>query len=117
MSSRLDRIREWEELATNSEFSAAKMAETCGISTRQLRWYFRECRGRQLKKWLDDLRAQAAVERLRRGESVKSIAIELGFKQRSHFSKFFKRVTGHAPTDAWHDDHRRNGYQFADLGT
>jgi AraC-like DNA-binding protein len=101
MSSRLERITDWEILAKECTFSAKKMAERCGISTRQLRWYFQEYRGFALKKWLDDLRVEVAAEMLEKGEPVKSIAVDLGFKQRSHFSKFFKRVTGIAPSDQW----------------
>jgi len=111
MSSRLDRITDWEMLGKQCGFSATRMAEQCGISTRQLRWYFQACRGFALKKWLDDLRAEAAVEMLERGEPVKSIAVDLGFKQRSHFSKFFKRVTGIAPSDQWRCS-RRNDPRF-----
>lgn len=117
MASRLDRITDWEMIAEQCGFSAAKMAEQCGISTRQLRWYFRECRGFALKKWLDELRAEAAAKMLQNGDSVKSIAVDLGFKQRSHFSKFFKRVTGIAPSEQGCSENRRNGYQLAVLDT
>ena len=114
MSSRLDRITDWEMLAKQCEFSAKKMAERCGISTRQLRWYFQEYRGGfALKKWLDDLRAEVAAEMLEKGEPVKSIAVDLGFKQRSHFSKFFKRVTGIAPSDQWRYAQQNNSFQEA----
>jgi len=100
MASRLDRITDWKSIAEQCGFSATKMAQQCGISTRQLRWYFREYRGLALKKWLDDLRVEVAAMMLQNGDSVKSIAVDLGFKQRSHFSKFFKRVTGTAPSSS-----------------
>ena len=110
MSSRLERITDWEILAKECGFSAKNMGERCGISTRQLRWYFQEYRGFALKKWLDDLRAEVAAEMLEKGDPVKSIAVDLGFKQRSHFSKFFKRVTGIAPSDQWRYAKQNNSH-------
>ena len=50
-----------------------------------------------MSAWLNALRLARAYELIRSGESVKSVAFELGFKQLSHFSRAFKQAHGVAP--------------------
>lgn len=52
-------------------------------------------------KFWDRLRVEHAQTRLRQPEiRIKEVAIDLGFKHLSHFSKWFKRLTGKTPQSA-----------------
>ena len=98
MSRRLDRITDWETRAARCGYSVHGLAQNCGVSERELRWFFRDKRGVSPKHYLDVLRAQAVLERVARGELVKTASVETNFKQASHCSNFVKRVTGSSPT-------------------
>ncbi len=61
------------------------------VSVRQLQRYFLDEIGRTPKAWLNEQRMIAARKLLFEGQSVKAVAIQLGFKQASHFCREFKR--------------------------
>jgi AraC-like DNA-binding protein len=54
---------------------------------------------RSPQQWLNIKRLEAAGKLLQRERSVKVVAIDLGFKQLSHFSREFKVQYGLAPTE------------------
>jgi len=81
-----------EELAQNANYDANKLAKLCGMSPRQLRRHFRQEFQRPPQSWLDSHRMKLAKEMLLAGDSVKKVAIELGFKHASHFCRKFKRL-------------------------
>jgi AraC-like DNA-binding protein len=97
MSSRLDRITNWEQFAAQSGYCLEEMARKCRMSSRQLRRYFQEHHGVPPKQWLDELRARAAVEQLARGDLVKTVSADLHYKQPSNFVRLFKRLKGTTP--------------------
>jgi AraC-like DNA-binding protein len=97
MSKRLERIKDWKELAVDCGFQLEVMAKRCGVSERTLRRHFQRQFSINPKTWVDRKRAGIAAEHLRNGDSVKTTAADLQFTQRSQFSKFFKRVSGTAP--------------------
>jgi AraC-like DNA-binding protein len=97
MSSRLDRITDWEARAVKCGYSAQGLARECEVSPRELRWYFKRARGLSPKKWLDGLRASAALAKLESGASVKAVSAEVNYKHPSAFDRFIKRVTGRLP--------------------
>lgn len=99
MSKHLYRVKDWKALAIECRFQAEAMARKCGVSERTLRRYFRKQFGVNVKVWVDDNRAKIAMEHLLKGDLVKTAAADLNFTQRSQFSKFFKRITGRAPTN------------------
>jgi AraC family transcriptional regulator len=89
----------WEELAESSHYDAKQLARLCGISTRQLQRYFR-CRFHSSpQSWLNERRLQAAQVLLLSGESVKKVALDLGFKQPSHFCRQFKSCIKMTPSE------------------
>jgi len=84
-------------LAAQHGFRLKSLAAACGISERQLRRYFQSKFHINPKLWIDTCRATAAIEQLRAGDQAKKVSADLGFLQRSHFSKFLKRVHGATP--------------------
>lgn len=50
-----------------------------------------------LSEWRNRAKVVYAVAKIRQGDSVKRIALELGYHQSSSFIAFFKRYTGHTP--------------------
>src|SRR5688572_8597084 len=97
MSSRLDRITDWEVRALKCSYSAAALARECEVSSRELRWYFQRAWRMSPKKWLDTLRARVALALLQTGALVKTVAAEVCFKHASAFIRFIKRLTGKTP--------------------
>ena len=47
--------------------------------------------------WLIRLRVERGTELLKRGESIASVAAEVGFVDQTHFTRHFKRVHGETP--------------------
>ena len=80
----------WEELAESSHYDANQLAKLCGVSTRQLQRHFRRSFHCSPQSWLNERRLQIAEVLLLSGESVKKVALDLGFKQPSHFCRQFK---------------------------
>jgi AraC-like DNA-binding protein len=91
-------IAEWRKSARASGYRAWRLAGHLGISRRQLTRYTRSVFGRSPQDWLNAERLNDAPERLKTVRSVKTVAFELGFKQRSHFSREFKLTHGVSPT-------------------
>jgi len=89
----------WEELAESSHYDANQLARLCGISTRQLQRHFRRSFHCSPQSWLNDRRLLAAQNLLLAGESVKKVALDLGFKQPSHFCRLFKSRTKMTPSE------------------
>jgi AraC-like DNA-binding protein len=98
MKSELRRITTWSELAQTSNYDAKALAEKCGVCVRQLQRFFREATGMSPQRWLNQLRLYQALVLLSHGMNVKEVARELGFKQRTHFSRVFKRFHGISPS-------------------
>jgi len=92
--------KEWEQLARSAGFKATKLADLAGVSLRTLQRQFRSQYGVTVSQWLSSTRLKAAGERIKAGDRVKEVALDLGYKQLSHFSREFKRVYGLPPTRA-----------------
>ncbi|TAL02483.1 MAG: AraC family transcriptional regulator [Verrucomicrobia bacterium] len=82
--------QEWERLAVLAEYAPAKLAALRAVSLRQLERDVKRQFGLTPRKWLDKQRIVAAKEKLITLRSVKCAAMELGFKQASHFCRQFK---------------------------
>jgi AraC-like DNA-binding protein len=81
---------QWDRLAETAHYNANELARTCGISTRQLQRHFRRCFRCSPQSWLNERRLVVARDLLLSGESIKKVALDLGFKQPSHFCRQFK---------------------------
>jgi AraC family transcriptional regulator, arabinose operon regulatory protein len=108
MSSRLDRIDNWAGLAKECNFRLKDLAKRCKVSERQLERYLLVRFGVRPKRWLDELRAEMALTLISEGEIMKVVADKLGFKQSSHFSRFFKQAFGTPPSE-YHNRARMSG--------
>ncbi|SRR6266581_1595003 len=100
MKSRLNQIQNWHDLAQNAQYNAKELAKKCGVSPRQLQRFFLLAAGKSPQKWLNTLRLKKAVSLMENGQTVKEAASELKYKQRSHFSRVYKRFHGVPPSSA-----------------
>lgn len=90
---------EWEVLAEAAHYNSNELARLCGVSTRQLQRHFRRCFYCSPQSWLNEQRLLAAQQLLLSGESIKKVALDLGFKQPSHFCRQFKIRTKMTPSE------------------
>jgi AraC-like DNA-binding protein len=77
--------------------SLATWSRHCGASERTLARLFKQQLGCSFQEWRQRVRVSHAIERLRQGDSVTAIALDLGYKGVSAFSTMFKRITGLSP--------------------
>jgi AraC-like DNA-binding protein len=88
----------WETLAVEAKFCPHALARLCNVSLRTLQRRFDKTYGTPVGHWMRNLRLAQAYARIAVGESVKSVAYDLHFKQLSHFSRVFKETYGVPPT-------------------
>ena len=88
---------DWKSLALTAEFKPGKLAAMCGVCPRTIQRHFKKSYGITLGEWLRNYRLEIAYEKLLAGEPIKCIALDLAYKQLSHFSRDFKKQFGCAP--------------------
>jgi AraC-like DNA-binding protein len=98
MSSRLDRVKNWEALAKESRFRIAEIALRRGVSPRQVERYFRTRFGESPHSRFNRIRLQETKRLLSLGMSVKEVAAALYFQDAAHFSHAFKKEFGVSPS-------------------
>ena len=75
-----------------------EMAEMCRITPVHLRRLFQEKTGMSPKLYTDNMKMRLAAERLTyTKESIRNIAVELGYPDPYHFSRRFKELLGGSP--------------------
>jgi len=89
----------WEGLAEAAHYDANELAKLCGVSTRQLQRHFRRSFHCSPQSWLNERRLDLARDLLLSGESIKKVALDLGFKQPSHFCRQFKSRNKMTPSE------------------
>ena len=99
LNSRLNRIKDWPELADKAHYSARRVARLCKCTLRHLERYFLCTKGILPQRWLDELRMEESWKWLSSGHLVKQVAARFGYKQRASFSRAFKRFHGLSPFD------------------
>ena len=77
--------------------SLRELAILCKLSARQLTRAFRTSRGCSIAEHMTQTRTEAAKRRLATRESIKEIAISMGFSSQSTFTYAFRRSTGVTP--------------------
>ena len=88
----------WEFLAQKSRFRASRLASLCNVSLRTVQRHFSKQYGTTVVEWLRTVRMQDAYVRLKNAESVKEVALDLGYTQLSNFSRDFKQFYGFSPS-------------------
>jgi transcriptional regulator GlxA family with amidase domain len=92
----------WGQLVIAARYDCKELAKLNKMSIRQLQRIFRNELRRTPQDWMNEQRILAAQQLLRTGDPVKKVALELGFKQSSHFCRQFKLVTGVTPSQFKH---------------
>jgi AraC-like DNA-binding protein len=93
------RIEDWQRMAAETAYQAARLSKKVRLSRRQLERHTQKLFGRSPQAWLDEQRLIKAATVLKERRSVRASAYALGFKQRSHFSRQFKKHYGVWPTE------------------
>jgi AraC-like DNA-binding protein len=94
---RLRRLAETLIAEPNAKSSFAHWADSLGMSERSLsRLMVREI-GMSFGRWRHQLHIILALQRLASGESVKTIALELGYENTSSFVNMFRKILGQPP--------------------
>jgi AraC family transcriptional regulator len=75
------------------------LARGCGLSRPHFNHLFRSCTGVSPRVYVNALRVETAVGRLRQhGHEIGSISEELGFSAQGNFTRFFQQHTGTSPS-------------------
>ena len=82
----------------STPLDTAMLARLAHMSPSLLKKTFSRYAGVGVMEYLRTRKVNAAIPRLRAGESVKEIATSLGFTDAGYFSTVFRRVTGHSPS-------------------
>lgn len=90
-SGRLARITDWRERARAADYRAERLAQSCGVSIRELQRFFLCRTNSGPHHWLNELRQVEGLALLADGKSVKETALELRYEHPAHFSRDFKR--------------------------
>jgi AraC-like DNA-binding protein len=93
------RLEFWSHLARIAGYDERKIAGQCQITVRQLQRRFRQELGRSPEAWLLELRMLDAGKLLLNATQIKTVVIQLGFKQESHFFRTFKATYKMTPTE------------------
>lgn len=88
----------WEQIAKQAQYRPRQMANLCAVSLRTLQRHFRKHYSLSVREWLRIVQMDEARRKILAGDSIKAVAIDLGFKQLSHFSRVFKAAFGVAPS-------------------
>lgn len=92
-----------EMLAANltKEISVLEVADACGLSLSYFSRAFKVATGMTPHGWLQTCRIERARDLLSDGgQPLADIALSCGFADQSHFTRIFRRATGHGP-GAW----------------
>lgn len=83
-----------------AELNAADLADQCHLSQSCFRRLFREYTGMPPLEYINHMKISQAKIRLQSGLlSVSEVAESLGFSDVSYFSRFYKKATGHSPSE------------------
>ena len=88
----------WEGLAEAAAFDRRALARLCSVSPRTLNRFFRRSKHQTACDWMNELRLGLAWRRLETAGSVKEVAIGLGYKEASNFTRSFKNRFGVTPS-------------------
>lgn len=96
------RAQFWACAARHAKYNAQNLAAHAHLNIRQIERRCREELGRTPQEWLNEQKLVAARWLLLENESIKEVAMDLGFKQLSHFCREFKQAYGITPSQFLH---------------
>jgi AraC-like DNA-binding protein len=95
--SRID-FERWAQITPFLDYTLARLRKDFNqVSRRQLYRYIRKLFDQTPQQWLNVHKVARACRLLLDHRSIKIVSDILGFKQRSHFSRVFKALTGISP--------------------
>jgi AraC-like DNA-binding protein len=100
MTPELAEIRDWAARARDNGYRVEALADSCHASRWCLNHFFLTSTGLHVHEWLVRLKQMDALWLLDQGLQLKDIADALGYSDRAHFGRAFKRVLGMTPGDA-----------------
>lgn len=106
MPDRLLMALDWMQSNAASTRPVADLGDLLGLSPATLTRTFKKHLGHPPMEHFNRLKAETATRRLRMGDSVKTIAIDLGYRHPHDFSRFYRQQTGQSPSEARQLTHR-----------
>jgi AraC-like DNA-binding protein len=82
-----------------SQISLVRLAEVAGLSPSRLMHVFTESLGMPLRRYLQRLRVQRAVDALAHGRSITEAAHIAGFADAPHLTRTLRRILGMTPRE------------------
>jgi AraC-like DNA-binding protein len=95
---RLIRICQQVMADPSSAEALDRWASDAGMGRRTFTRAFRQETGMSFTAWCRDVRLMEAVSLLRKGQSVTTVAFDVGYNSSSAFTAMFRRAFGHPPT-------------------
>lgn len=101
MSTRLLRTtqEEWGEIAHTARYSVKKLASHNHTSVRTLQRHILAMTGQRPHTWMRAFRMARAAALLADNSKVEWVTAELGYVNRSHFARDFKKYWGYPPSE------------------
>lgn len=93
----INAVRDFLETHYMESVSIEKLADLAGLSPYYFIRLFQNKVGLSPHHYQTQLRIKEAKRKLIQGEPIIDIALEIGFTDQSHFTRFFKRITGQTP--------------------
>lgn len=101
-SKKLLTITQQLQLEPSNSKSLQQWGQLVGASARTLSRHFKKETGLSYAEWRQRFKVQIAIHRLHQGESVSTVALQLGYESPSSFIYMFKQNTGTTPMSFIH---------------
>src|SRR6478736_5908704 len=95
---KLAQITDWPERALVAKYCVKSLAQKCQVSLRTLERHIKLQYGMCPQDWINLLLVRRAQELLPTSDSIKAVALELGYKHPHHFARDFKKYAGLTPS-------------------
>lgn len=92
-------LRRLQSAVLAGERSVAGVAQHCGVSRERVHRVVTQRLGLSPRDYLRAVRLHRARQRLLEGEPIAAVAVECGFADQAHFTRWFRRSFGYTPGD------------------
>ncbi|MBM7070655.1 AraC family transcriptional regulator [Shewanella sp. 202IG2-18] len=97
---KMSRVLETIQQNIADNWTTQSLADTGGYSRASFAKYFKEYFGTSVMDYLTQLRLSEAQKRLRKGDSVFEVALDVGYQSDASFAKAYKRHFGYGPGES-----------------